>query len=460
MSIEDDLRDSLRRRAASVDAQPDLDDVVDRTANRERRTRRLLTAGLVVALIAGPLAGFAIGRARDDGGSDVATGGAGRREVAAGAADAAMSSIAPGFGGPLEKLFFRTSADGVEIRAYRSAATAVDVPAPVCGPPASCPAQASECGQTITTEAMVVGELSTAEAVTTATGSASAATGTAVPAASWGAFGDAEGSPARWVIASTDSSVARVRATFPGGTPDEMEPVNGVVLLASKVADPDAAGGTLEALDADGTVVATEDLTNQFGGMASGASASSSSGGSADATTELHTESSASGSGASANASSSASSSVSGSPGVATDCIAPTEPMPLPPTVPPTLPEPGEQPADPAAARDEIATAFAKSFDGSVSPEESTLYEEGPGVSPDEVAKSPYAAQAGHTTATVTDVVFTSPTTASVSYDISIDNWPNQFPGQTGTALLIDGRWKVAQATVCAAAAIGGLRCG
>ena len=75
MSIEDQLRGSLRRRAASVRPEPDLDDVFARTATRERRTRRFLTAGLVVALIAGPLSGFALGQAGDTSRAGVAIGG-------------------------------------------------------------------------------------------------------------------------------------------------------------------------------------------------------------------------------------------------------------------------------------------------------------------------------------------------------------------------------------------------
>jgi hypothetical protein len=456
MSIEDELRDSLRRRAASVDAQPDLDDVVERTAHRDRRTRRLLTTGLVVALIAGPLAGFAIGRADDRGGSDVATGGG--REFAATAGDAPQSSLAVGVGGPLEKLFFRTSADGVEIRAYRSAPTATDLPAPACGPGEPCPAP--ECSQTVTTEAMITGELSTDAAVAVATGSAGETSGDdpdlSVSSGSWGSFGVAEAAPARWVIASVNESVVRVRATFPGGTVDEMEPVDGVAILASRVADPDAAGATLEGLAADGSVVKRIDVTPGFGGMATGSSSSSSAGVSADARAELRVESSAGGSSSSANARSSVSSSASGAPDVAASCVSP--PTPQPP-VAPTLPAPGDQPADPAAARDEIERVYTVALDGSVHDDALKIatVEDGARLlaTMQAAAQGPNGAAAQ---ARVDDITFTSPTEASVRFAIVVPG-STTFEGMTGRAVFTDGTWKVARETVCQTVSLAGAVC-
>ncbi|MGZ8766637.1 MAG: hypothetical protein ACXW2C_13195, partial [Acidimicrobiia bacterium] len=193
MSIEDELRDSLRRRAASVDAQPDLDDVAARGASRDRRTRRLLTAGLVVALIAGPLAGFAIGSSGERSGSDVAVGDGSGPEIAASAGDGARSSAAFGSGMPLERLFVRTSADGVEIRAYRSGPIATDRPLPAtCEPGTECP-PAPECPETFVPSSMITGELSTEAAVTVASGAAGVTSGSdpdlAVSTGSWGTFG-------------------------------------------------------------------------------------------------------------------------------------------------------------------------------------------------------------------------------------------------------------------------------
>ncbi|MGZ8753352.1 MAG: hypothetical protein ACXW1S_10270, partial [Acidimicrobiia bacterium] len=298
---------------------------------------------------AGPLAGFAIGSNRESSGSDVAVGGGSGPEIATGD-DAARSSLAFGSGMPLERLFLRTSADGVEIRAYRSGPIATDSPLPAtCEPGTECPT-APECPETFVPSSMITGELSTEAAVTVASGTAGVTSGSdpdlAVSAGSWGTFGVEEAAPARWVIASVNESVVRVRATFPGGTTDEMEPVDGVVILASQVADPNAGGGALEGLASDGSVVQWIDLTPGFGGVANSASVSSgwgSSGGAAESRTETHAESSADGSSSSANASSSVSSSVSGSAGIAASCVAPpVEPAPTrpEPQPAPSLPEP------------------------------------------------------------------------------------------------------------------------
>jgi len=457
MSIEDELRDSLRHRAASVDVQPDLDDVSARGASRDRRTRRFLTAGLVVALIAGPLAGFAIGSARDDGGGDVAIGtGADGQEIAMGAGDVSRSSAAFGSGMPLERLFLRTSADGVEIRAYRSSPIAADRPLPAtCEPGTECPT-APECFDTFEPP-LITGELSTEAAVTVATGTVGATSGSdpdlAVSTGNWGAFGVEEAAPARWVIASVNESVVRVRATFPGGTTDEMEPVDGVVVLASQVADPNAGGGALEGLAADGSVVQWIDLTPGSGAMAN-ASTSDLPGafsGSAESRAVLRLESSSN----AGDGSSSASSSVSGSTGSAGICAPVPVPMPQQP-----LPEPGEQPTDPAAARAAVELAYSISYDGTKSPEEKAQYQDGPtGITPEQIAGSGYGDQVSDASGKVTDVVFTSPTTASVRYDIAVANWVNQFPGRVGEAVLVDGTWKVARATICNDLSLAGAVC-
>ncbi len=436
-----------------------IEDVTAPDAARDRRTRRLLTAGLVVALIAGPLAGFAIGTARDDGGGDVAVGGGTvGRETKMGVGDTARSSVAFGFGTPLDKLFFRTTADGVTIRAYRShLAAAMPVPEPVgCvgGPAVDCPT-APECIDMVVPTAVVTGELSTEAAVTVASGAVATASAVdpdvPVSETSWGMFGVEEAAPARWVIATVSGNITRVRASFPGGITDEMRPIDGVVLLASQVADPSAAGGTVEALADDGSVVQSVDLTPGFGGSATGSSGSVSSD---QSTSVLRLESSSGGAGVSSNSSSSVSSSASGS-AVAGMCASRVLPMPDQP-----LPEPGEQPADPTAARAAIELAYSVSYDGTKSPEEKSQYQEAPtGIAPDQITAAGYGDQVAGASATVTDVVFTSPTTASVRYDIAVANWANQFPGRVGGAVLVDGTWKVARSTICTDISLAGVTC-
>ncbi len=470
MSIEDDLRDSLQRRADSVHPQPDLDDVSERTASRDRRTRRFLTAGLVVALIAGPLAGFAIGSAGDDGGGDVATGGAtSGQEIARSGGDAAAMSAAPfGGAGPLAKLFVRTSPDGVEIRAYRSTPTVVALTQPVlCPAGASCPEVAPEC-TVPTPESMVLGELSTDTAVTVATSVGSQVSGIDVSAAGWGTFGIEEGGPARWVIASVGDGVENARATFPGGATDEMEPIDGVVVLASRVDDPMAEGAALELLGADGSVVQRVDLTPGGGGMATATSSGSGSGSSGSAeshvTLRSGSSSSASRSSTDANASSSVSSSDSTGPGVASSCIATPTPLPNPVLVPAPdqpLPAPGEQPADAAAARTAIEKAFSVAYDGGISDSAAKIaaVEDGEAVLPvlEAGSNGAFAEQVKSASAKVLEVVFTSPTEAAVRYDIVTST--SRFNGLIGGAVSVNGSWKVARSTMCKDISLAGVSC-
>jgi hypothetical protein len=63
-----------------------------------------------------------------------------------------------------------------------------------------------------------------------------------------------------------------------------------------------------------------------------------------------------------------------------------------------------------------------------------------------------------HDTNRVTDVFFTSPTDAFVTWDILIEGGPN-FLGRTGFAVFKDGRWKMTRATACESLALAGGWC-
>jgi hypothetical protein len=86
-----------------------------------------------------------------------------------------------------------------------------------------------------------------------------------------GSFGVQEGDPVWWVAVEVDSSVTSVRMTFPGGSSDQMAPVNGIAVLAGRVAPTVAAGGpgpyvvrgTLDLLGADGSVLKTVTLPEE-----------------------------------------------------------------------------------------------------------------------------------------------------------------------------------------------------
>jgi hypothetical protein len=61
---------------------------------------------------------------------------------------------------------------------------------------------------------------------------------------------------------------------------------------------------------------------------------------------------------------------------------------------------------------------------------------------------SSLAALGSSTSAKVTSVTLTSPTKATVKYDI-LEGGATALPGQTGTAVLQDGTWKVSDASLC-----------
>ena len=59
----------------------------------------------------------------------------------------------------------------------------------------------------------------------------------------------------------------------------------------------------------------------------------------------------------------------------------------------------------------------------------------------------------------VTDLVFTDPSTAVVQYTIQVPKLTYDRQGDLGEVRLVDGRWKVTRATVCALYAQGGAPC-
>jgi hypothetical protein len=164
-------------------------------------------------------------------------------------------AAAPELGGrlscePLAPLFKRDGA--VVMRVYRTPERANAGP---CAAQGTCPPP--ECFP----KSEVVAGLSTADAVGNVRAPWYADPPMPVVAAH-GFFGVGEGFPVAWAVTQVGPEVATVRVSFAAGGADEMEPTDGVAVLASAVpaAGPwvvPAVGGTVEALDAGGGVVAT-----------------------------------------------------------------------------------------------------------------------------------------------------------------------------------------------------------
>ncbi|MFC7179253.1 hypothetical protein ACFQMG_06710 [Kitasatospora paranensis] len=115
----------------------------------------------------------------------------------------------------------------------------------------------------------------------------------------------------------------------------------------------------------------------------------------------------------------------------------------------------GSAPADPAAAKAEITTNWQKFFDPATSiQDKAALLQNGQALSP---ALQGFAAdpRVGQVKAEVKGVEFTSPTTATVTYTLSLQGNVVE-PSATGQAVLDGGTWKVSTSTLCGLVAQAG----
>jgi hypothetical protein len=137
----------------------------------------------------------------------------------------------------------------------------------------------------------------------------------------------------------------------------------------------------------------------------------------------------------------------------------------------PRLPEPGEQPADADKAKAEITAAVETIYNSAIPSDTKTdLLDDPTGVNEAfEAAKSgQFSEAAKNTTATVTGLVFTSPTEATFEYELHVpadattldtEN-SGTISGRFGTATLIDGVWKIGRTGICTDLSLAGASCG
>ncbi|MFJ4781157.1 hypothetical protein [Streptomyces sp. NPDC088762] len=112
-------------------------------------------------------------------------------------------------------------------------------------------------------------------------------------------------------------------------------------------------------------------------------------------------------------------------------------------------------PADPAAARAQIEKNWAALFDPEVTAgEKAGLVQNGELIQP---LLEGLADRSGadKVSAEVTEVVFTSPTGARVTYDLLVSGFP-VLDGRTADMVLEDGVWKVSTRTLCGLAELRG----
>jgi hypothetical protein len=420
--IDDRIRQSLARQAGWVPDRTDYDGLTDRISRRHRRRMQYVSVALVLALVAGPAFGFLAGRRGGEAESDVAIGSGGVTvedasgslptvTLGSGASEAATLATGQtagvgtytlpigGVDGPLAKAFVR-NLDGTTIRVYRAA---VD-PSAQAGPdwqdvPGWC-----------FPNGYVQADVSTADIVGIVSGPLYAELRNGSVGGTLGAIGVAEGAPHWVVVAQAPPDAATVRATFPDGQTDEMEPVDGVAVLIGRASiEPGDMAEyqttvPLEAFDASGGSLGSG--TASFGGYIE--------------------------------------------PGA--ECYPAPE-----------LPPPGdEQPADPAAARAEIETLFGVTYSDRTREERLGNLDDPTGMDQvfDELENGSYRTQVLGSRTMLDDLVFLSATRAAVLYHTEIPNYPNGgLNGQLGEVVFVDGRWKLTRAGVCRDIGLAGVSC-
>lgn len=206
--LEPRLRDHLRHRADRVATAPDVADLHDRIDGRQRRRTRAVGAALALALVAGPLGGWALGRAGvDDRDAVAALGGSGD----AGGSGVSVSTTVPsGEGGlhheeRMQLVSERTTAEDIRLLVRSTGLGAPD-------------------GDSCAVDGLVrVGVV--------ADGLVDVAFVESAPArAALSVVGGADGRPVWLVIARATGTVI---ATFPNGTTDEAAATDGVAVLAA-----------------------------------------------------------------------------------------------------------------------------------------------------------------------------------------------------------------------------------
>ena len=216
--------------------------------------------------------------------------------------------------------------------------------------------------------------------------------------------GEAEGAPATVVSAEVGPAVQTVNLTI-GGRTDALTPVTGVVDAVLSGAPATAigpSGGSLDAVSASGATLSNIPLA-----------------------------------------------------------VDASEPAPAS-SLPTTLPAAGTPPADPAAAAAAIDQVFETVFSCANSPlvRSTDIEDNGMFVNPlEQLYVGGYTYLVESVYATVNQVVFVDPTLADVSYTIRFRSDPTLTFDMIGSAVAIDGAWRVSYATLCAAVVLGGVSC-
>ncbi|MGB8859333.1 MAG: hypothetical protein WCC60_08755 [Ilumatobacteraceae bacterium] len=398
--------DSARRRSSLYDGDgPD--------EPRRNVTRTVVVSLAVIALVvAGAVAAVLI--SRDDGAQRASP------DASVPVTDASSEDLSPA-------AVERVTAEGLTVRLHVSDNPDVvgQQPPPAAGAPAWCEATGMAFGTVISDLAVAQSQMAVSK-VAAPNGGGQLLMG-----------GVLEGSPMWGVVVQVPPQIALVRASLPGVEPDEMEPVDGVAIVALPApARPVGAAPIPNRVDPWGIGIDLGRAKVEF------VSASG------------HSETF----------------------DVSTDFMGPAmwndqrcwpqafpqgEPEPAPP---PVLPDPGEQPADAVAAEAAVAGALGELYAAPIEEgrEFFDLIDDASGIDLNVASSLKDQPELRNLLtkgdATISELVFISPIEAFFVYDLDAPYGPvvNRF----GRARFVDGRWKITRGTFCQETLPYGVICG
>jgi hypothetical protein len=123
--LEPRLSDHLHQRASRVHTTPDLADVHERIGHRQQRRTRALGAALALALVAGPVAGFALARTTEPDVDTLTAGGGGGGTSSGGppatyVTDGSIQNGGAFLGAQLDPVSARTTEEGIRLVVHTS----------------------------------------------------------------------------------------------------------------------------------------------------------------------------------------------------------------------------------------------------------------------------------------------------------------------------------------------------
>lgn len=313
------------------------------------------------------------------------------------------------YGGDLELVDRRTTAEGITIRSFVAGADPFACAADQWCPPEECRAEPGLMSAVSTD--LMVGQ----------GGSSKRPDVIAPPAyvAGWGMAGQAEGDPVVWVTVRVPAEATRVELLRGGPPRDVAAPVSGWAVVATRWRD----GDPVHVHEDSGYVSTAPDVSGLVVVAAAGD----------EVLARLPVGDDGGGYG--------------------------TLPGRCEPPRPP-LPAPGEQPADPDVAREAVRAIYAQAWNHTSTREDKLAAIHQPtGVERAmEQAAASYGQAVGSTVVEVGEIVFTSPTQAQLHFRLTYTGAPS-LGHRIGGAVLVDGRWLVLRGTYCEVLSMAGASC-